>query len=105
MTDKQFIKVTVTIDVIPRDFVYTPTGDAARLASGAIHTYRITVKHDGISVQAVTGGQWGSEGEGEPVTSYITYTTDDLKPGYYIYTDREISDGGLRSRYADGTVK
>ena len=99
-----FIHVTATVGGTERDFYYTPTGDAAKIESGQAYTYNISVRRDGISVKQVTGGTW-ENGSTTQVASDRTYTADDLKPGDFIYTDGSTSDGGLRVRYADGTVK
>lgn len=102
--ETSFIRVTATVGSTKRDFYYTPTGNAAKIESGQAYTYNISVRRDGISVKQVTGGKWENGGTTQ-VASDRTYTADDLKPGDFIYTDGSTSDGGLRVRYADGTVK
>lgn len=60
MTDKPFIKVSAKVGGSLRDFVYTPTGDAAILENGKVHTYNITVFRDKITVQLESSVAWGN---------------------------------------------
>lgn len=103
MTGKPLIKISTG----GHDFVYTPKTEAAgKLEAGKSHMYRITVKQDSIDVQAVTAGTWAFQGE-ENVTSKEVkqcFKADELKIGDYFYADGTWSDGGLRKRYADGSV-
>ncbi len=97
-----FIKVTVN----GNDYFYTPEDDEANLLAGKVYTYHITVKKDGIDVTAVTGGEWGSNGEQEITSKEVkqTFTATELKIGDYFYSDGSWSDGGLRKIYADGSM-
>lgn len=110
MKGKQFIKVTIGNGAAERNYYYTPANDDANLQSGNQYTYDITVTNGYLEVtMAGESGAWGDTGTGsETVTGKVVetgYTADDIKPGDYLYTDGTTSDGGLRARYADGTVK
>ena len=100
MTGKPLLRIGIGNSL----FTYTPETDAAgKLESGKRYAYIVTVKANGIDVQAVTGGVWSTGGEENvEVTSPIVYTADEVKAGDYIYSDGTTSDGGLRKRYADG---
>lgn len=103
MAGKQFIRVKINNQF----FYYTPKAEenVGNLEAGNSYTYTITVSAYGIEVEAVTGGTWsdgGSESAGILVTEY---TASDVKPGDYLYTNGEISDGGLRARYSNGFVR
>lgn len=60
MTNKPFIKVSAKVGGSLRDFEYTPTGDAAILETGKVHTYNITVFRDKITVQLESSVAWGN---------------------------------------------
>ena len=100
MTGKPLLRIGIGNNI----FTYTPETDAAgKLESGKRYAYIVTVKANGIDVQAVTGGVWSTGGEENvEVVSPIVYTADEVKAGDYIYLDGTTSDGGLRKRYADG---
>ena len=103
MTGKPLIRIAIGADV----FTYTPDTDAAgNLKAGKRYAYAITVKANGIEVQAATSGTWSDGGE-ESVTSKEvkqSFTADELKIGDYFYSDGTTSDGGLRKIYTDGSV-
>ena len=103
MTGKPLIRIAVGSDV----FTYTPDTDAAgNLESGKRYTYAITVKANGIEVQAATSGTWSDGGEESVSSKEVkrSFTADELKIGDYFYSDGTWSDGGLRKRYDDGSV-
>ena len=103
MTGKPLIRIAVGSDV----FTYTPDTDAAgNLKSGKRYTYAITVKANGIEVQAATSGTWRDGGEESVSSKEVkrSFTADELKIGDYFYSDGTWSDGGLRKRYDDGSV-
>ena len=103
MTGKPLIRIAVGSDV----FTYTPDTDAAgNLKSGKRYTYAITVKANGIEVQAATSGTWSDGGEESVSSKEVkrSFTADELKIGDYFYSDGTWSDGGLRKRYDDGSV-
>lgn len=105
MTGKPLIRISIGSN----DFTYTPETEAAGkfgFFGGKRYAYTITVKANGIDVQAVTGGTWVACGE-ENVTSKRVkqrFTADELKIGDYFYSDGTWSDGGLRKIYADGSM-
>ena len=100
MTGKPFIRIGIG----GRTFAYTPETEAVgKLEAGKRYAYTITVKANGIDVQAMTGGTWNTAGEENvAVVKPIVYTADEVKAGDYIYSDGTTSDGGLRKRYTDG---
>ena len=103
MTGKPLIRIAVGSDV----FTYTPDTDAAgNLKSGKRYTYAITVKANGIEVQAATSGTWRDGGEESVSSKEVkrSFTADELKIGDYFYSDGTWSDGGLRRLYTDGSV-
>ena len=103
MTGKPLIRIAVGSDV----FTYTPDTDAAgNLKSGKRYAYTITVKANGIEVQAATSGTWSDGGEESVSSKEVkrSFTADELKIGDYFYSDGTWSDGGLRKRYDDGSV-
>lgn len=106
MTGKPLIRISIGSN----DFTYTPETEAAGkfgFFGGKRYAYTITVKANGIDVQAVTGGTWVACGE-ENVTSKKvkqSFTADELKIGDYFYSDGTWSDGGLRKIYTDGNMK
>ena len=106
MTGKPLIRISIGSN----DFTYTPETEAAGkfgFFGGKRYAYTITVKANGIDVQAVTGGTWVACGE-ENVTSKKvkqSFTADELKIGDYFYSDGTWSDGGLRKIYTDGSMK
>ena len=103
MTGKPLIRIAVGSDV----FTYTPDTDAAgNLKSGKRYTYAITVKANGIEVQAATSGTWSDGGEESVSSKEVkrSFTADELKIGDYFYSDGTWNDGGLRKRYDDGSV-
>ena len=103
MTGKPLIRIAVGSDV----FTYTPDTDAAgNLKSGKRYAYTITVKANGIEVQAATSGTWRDGGEESVSSKEVkrSFTADELKIGDYFYSDGTWSDGGLRKRYDDGSV-
>mgnify|MGYP000736266244 FL=1 len=79
---------------------------AGNLKSGKRYTYAITVKANGIEVQAATSGTWSDGGEESVSSKEVkrSFTADELKIGDYFYSDGTWSDGGLRKRYDDGSV-
>ena len=100
MTGKPLIKISIG----GKNFTYTPETDAAgKLEAGKRYAYTVTVKANGIDVQAVTSGTWsaGSEEDVAVVVKMINYTAGEVKAGDYIYSDGTTSDGGLRRRYLD----
>ena len=100
MTGKPLIRIAVGSDV----FTYTPDTDAAgNLKSGKRYAYAITVKANGIEVQAATSGTWSDGGEESVSSKEVkrSFTADELKIGDYFYSDGTWSDGGLRRRYLD----
>ena len=104
MTGKPLIRIAVGSDV----FTYTPDTDAAgNLKSGKRYAYTITVKANGIEVQAATSGTWRDGGEESVSSKEVkrSFTADELKIGDYFYSDGTWSDGGLRKIYADGSMK
>ena len=104
MTGKPLIRIAVGSDV----FTYTPDTDAAgNLKSGKRYTYAITVKANGIEVQAATSGTWSDGGEESVSSKEVkrSFTADELKIGDYFYSDGTWSDGGLRKIYTDGSMK
>ena len=104
MTGKPLIRIAIGSDV----FTYTPDTDAAgNLKSGKRYAYTITVKANGIEVQAATGGTWSDGGEESVSSKEVkrSFTADELKIGDYFYSDGTWSDGGLRKIYADGSMK
>lgn len=98
---ENFIQVTVDNG---NSYYYKPT-EAKKLQGGYVYTYNITVKNDGIEVTAGEGGQWNDSGNSENISSYTSYTKDDLKIGDYYYSDGSRADGGLRKVYSDGTME
>ena len=84
-------------------FVYKPQ-TSKTLQAGTAYTYDITVKANGIEVTETTGSEW-TDGGSKNVVSNEIYKASDLKLGDYYYSDGTWSDGGLRKRYADGTMK
>ena len=104
MTGKPLIRIAVGSDV----FTYTPDTDAAgNLKSGKRYAYTITVKANGIEVQAATSGTWRDGGEESVSSKEVkrSFTADELKIGDYFYSDGTWSDGGLRKIYTDGSMK
>ena len=103
MTGKPLIRIAVGSDV----FTYTPDTDAAgNLKAGKRYAYAITVKANGIEVQAATSGTWSDGGEESVSSKEVkrSFTADELKIGDYFYSDGTTSDGGLRKLYTDGSV-
>lgn len=78
--------------------------DAKTFKAGTAYTYDITVKANGIEVTEAISNEW-TDGGSEDIMSMKTYTASDLKLGDYYYSDGTWSDGGLRARYTDGTMK
>lgn len=95
-----FIQVTAN----DADYYYKPDADM-QLVAGTAYTYNITVKADGIEVEAVAGGTWNNSNNIENITSTKFFNADDLKIGDYFYSDGTWSDGGLRTIYTDGSMK
>lgn len=55
MQGKKFIKVTITMNGVERDYYYTPAGSTdAHLEAGKQYNYTITVKKTGLQVESVT---------------------------------------------------
>jgi hypothetical protein len=55
MQGKKFIKVTITMNGVERDYYYTPAGSTdANLEGGKQYAYTITVKKTGLQVESVT---------------------------------------------------
>ena len=55
MQGKKFIKVTITMNGVERDYYYTPAGSTdANLEGGKQYNYTITVKKTGLQVESVT---------------------------------------------------
>lgn len=108
MSGKPFIKVSATVDGTPREFVYTPTGDAAILENGKVHTYNITVLRDKIAVQPGQSVAWGSgsgmNGENPETVAYhslnLKYDAAKLD-GSIVVTDN--ATGGEITIDPDGT--
>lgn len=103
MAGKQFIRVKLNNTFC----YYTPKAgeNVGNLEAGKAYTYIITVSAYSIEVKEVTGGTW-SDGGSEPAGILVAeYAADDLKPGDYLYTDGTTSDGGLRGRYSNGSVR
>lgn len=88
---------------------YTTPGDARPLAAGKVRTYNITVYADRLEVSVANGedGAWTDGGSEEVTSKYLvtSYTAEDLKIGDYFYSDGTTSDGGLRERWSDGSLK
>lgn len=88
---------------------YTTPGDARPLAVGEVRTYNITVYADRLEVSVANGGDgaWTDGGSEEVTSKYLVafYTAEDLKIGDYFYSDGTTSDGGLRERWSDGSLK
>lgn len=107
MSEKKFIAVTINAN---DTYYFTPKTNEANLLGGKQYTYDITVTNGYLEVtMAGESGAWGDTGTGsEAVTGKVVetgYTASEPKLGDYLYTDGTTSDGGLRARYADGTVK
>ena len=103
MTGKPLIRIGLG----GKTFAYTPSTEAAgKLDAGTCHSYAITVKANGLEVQTPWGYDWSAGGEEEVIAKrkFTAYTADEVKTGDYIYTDGTTSDGGLRTRYYDGTA-
>lgn len=108
MTDKPFIKVSAKVGGSLRDFVYTPTGDAAILETGKVHTYNITVFRDKITVQLESSVAWGSgsgmSGDNPGTVAYhmLTLNYDESKlNGDIVVTDNATEKKIIISQ--DGT--
>lgn len=103
MAGKQFIRVKINNQY----FYYTPKAEenAGNLVTGTVYTYTITVSVYGIEVKEVTGGTWRDGGNEAAAIPVAKYTASDVKPGDYLYTNGDISDGGLRARYSNGFVR
>ena len=72
MQNKEFFVITLSDSKV---YYYTPTGsNEAKLESGQVYTYNVTVKSEKIDVVAVddSSGSWGNSGDGDPVTSTPT---------------------------------
>lgn len=73
MQNKEFFVITLSDSKV---YYYTPTGsNEAKLESGQVYTYNVTVKSEKIDVVAVddSSGSWGNSGDGDPVTSTPTF--------------------------------
>lgn len=100
MTGRPFIKVSAMVDDTPREFVYAPTGDAAILETGKVHTYSITVLRDKIAVQPGQSVAWGSgsgmNGENPETVAYhslnLKYDAAKLD-GSIVVTDNATGGG------------
>lgn len=88
---------------------YTTPGNARPLAAGKVRTYNITVYADRLEVSVANGEDdaWTDGGSEEVTSKYLvaSYTAEDLKIGDYFYSDGTTSDGGLRERWSDGSLK
>ena len=105
MTGKPLIRVNIGSSA----FIYIPDTEAAgnfSMFGGKRYTYTITVKANGIDVQAVTSATWKDGGELDVTSKMIRkkYAAEDLKIGDYFYSDGTWSDGGLRKIYFDGSI-
>ena len=105
MTGKPLIRVNIGSSA----FIYTPDTEAAgnfSMFGGKRYAYTITVKANGIDVQAVTSATWKDGGELDVTSKMIRkkYAAEDLKIGDYFYSDGTWSDGGLRKIYFDGSI-
>lgn len=108
MTGRPFIKVSAMVDGSQREFVYTPTGDAAILETGKVHTYNITVLRDKIAVQPGQSVAWGNgsgmNGENPETVAYhslnLKYDAAKLD-GSIVVTDN--ATGGEIAIDPDGT--
>lgn len=103
MAGKSFIRVKINNTFC----YYTPKAEEniGNLAAGKAYTYTITVSAYGIEVKEVTGGTWSDGGNEAAAIPVAKYTASDVKPGDYLYTNGDISDGGLRARYSNGFVR
>ena len=105
MTGKPFIRIGIG----GRTFAYTPETEAVgKFEAGKRYVYTITVKANGIDVQAVSSGTWSISNENVNVSSKEvkqSFTSDELKIGDYYYSDGTWSDGGLRRIYSDGSME
>ena len=74
MQGKKFIKVTITMNGVERDYYYTPAGSTdAHLEAGKQYNYTITVKKTGLQVESVTAS-WNdsaTDGDAEKATFRI----------------------------------
>lgn len=101
MEKKQFIKVTIGTD----DYYYTPTNSTdANLEAGKAYSYTITVKKEGLTVQAnfyeIT---WGDDGTGSSSQgdSNISFQVKISDTG----TNPSITVGGDAAKQQDGTYQ
>lgn len=103
LSDSPMIDVTVGTN----RFGYIPAEGQADLKAGLRYNYRITVSARGITVDAITGGQWTDGGSEDVASKEVkqVFTANDLKPGDYYYSDGTWSDGGLRTIYTDETYR
>lgn len=66
MQGKKFIKVTITMNGVERDYYYTPAGSTdAHLEAGKQYNYTITVKKTGLQVESVTASWNDSATDGD----------------------------------------
>lgn len=74
MQGEKFIKVTITMNGVERDYYYTPAGSTdANLEGGKQYAYTITVKKTGLQVESVTAS-WNdsaTDGDAENATFKI----------------------------------
>ena len=98
---EQFIRV----DLGGGTFYFSPQNDVV-LEAGSCYTYTVKVNSTGLTLEDCTIGDW-TDGGDENVGVTITYDGTETEPkiGDYYYSDGTWSDGGLRKRYADGTME
>ncbi len=105
MTGKPLVRISIGGNA----FTYAPETEAAGkfdFFGGKRYAYAITVKASGIDVLAVAGATWDDGGEESVASKEVKqhFKAGELKAGDYFYADGTWSDGGLRKRYADGSV-
>lgn len=101
MKDKQLIRVSLG----GKDFFYTPTTDSVgNLKEGKQYNYAITVKADGIEVQATEGGSWSNGGE-ENVEVLVSKPYSKAQIGDFLLRDGSLVDkDSLKSSQKDSVA-
>lgn len=86
MDDK--VLVVVTLDD-GTELEYVPSNGAGDFSAGGNYEFELTVYEDKL-----VAGTWND----------VVYTSEDVKPGDYFYSDGTWSDGGLRQVTSEGMV-
>ena len=96
MQGKKFIKVTITMNGVERDYYYTPAGSTdANLEGGKQYNYTITVKKTGLQVESVTASWNDNAADGDATKAtfriHLAAFSEPANTSNYTVTDADGS--------------